>query len=193
MDTYLAKLLCTEKQNIGSRIFRYMVAKSSCKMILIGVADHNKFFPDSQILIQQVFVMLKIALAALIEDIKICAGIITIIGDNEICKITPGNFFADGSLRVAEIRTRFSLLKTRIAALPAWRDPESGKVVNDSFPFHFPRLPDDLCDAAAIPRRTSAERHDAHFHCMRPHFIFTPALPAAHTPCAAVRIYTPGG
>ena len=164
MNTDLSKLFRTKKQNIRSRCFWYVLTKSGCKIILFGVADHNEFFSHSKILIQQILAILKIALTTLVENKEIRAGIITIIGDNKICKITVGNRFTYSKFWVIEMRTLFSLLKTFIAAATTWRNREGREIVNCRIPL---LLPNALCNAATISSGTPTKRHNAHFHFAR--------------------------
>lgn len=81
---------CGQKKYIGAFPFRYLIAQRGNEILRLGVAYNDKTFFHAQISVKKLFMMLKIALASLVEDKIVSAGIIAIVRHYKVCKVAFG-------------------------------------------------------------------------------------------------------
>lgn len=68
-----------------------MLSKRLAEIIADGIADHDELFRYIQILIQKFRVSLKIAMTPLIEDEKVRTGIVAVVRNNKVRRLTAAD------------------------------------------------------------------------------------------------------
>lgn len=81
---------CGQEKYIGAFPFRYLIAQSGNEILSLGVAYNDKTFFHAQISVKKLFMMLKIALASLVEDKIVGVGIIAVVRHYKVCNVAFG-------------------------------------------------------------------------------------------------------
>ena len=136
-----------------------MLGQRSAKVILFTTADHDEFFRNIAVCVQQSPVSGKYAQTALVEGEEIRVGIIAVIGQNIAGAIALQHGFIDAAQIIADVRTVRAKFKAFIPALPAWvyvqvsegEDPSAGDGL------------DMLCNSFTVSVFSSAEGKNRKF------------------------------
>lgn len=99
-----------------------MLSKRLAEIIADGIADHDELFRYIQILIQKFRVSLKIALTPLIEDEKVRTGIVAVVRNNKVRRLTAADRIQQAVLHIVKMRTRFPSAKAFVIAASAGAD-----------------------------------------------------------------------
>ena len=96
-----------------------MVVKSRGEIWAVGIADHDEFLWDRLVFHQPLLIALEKDLAPLVEDEKIGAGIVAVIGHHEIDQIAQANTAKQAEFSVIDVGTHPVVVKTLILAVAA--------------------------------------------------------------------------
>ena len=117
LNADFAVFLCRQEQDLR-RDFR-LVGEGLREVVPVRIADDNAALGNLQVPVEQVRPILEPALASLVEDEVIGAGIVAVIRKDEVCDIAVRNSLQNPALHIPDIRALFAVRKAFTGAFSA--------------------------------------------------------------------------